>query len=133
MVDLCIVQQIYYFLIFLYYTIVRWHIISSFLSSFWRCISLFRCFFTMFICNCFRTILLRRFWDFCNSVSDLITSQVTSWFCCFWITLFGVVLSAFVADCLAWSRSAWLYWPLKFLRKFLSIFYPYFFSKDNNP
>ena len=32
----------------------------------------------------------------------------------FWIILFEVVLSASIADYLAWSRSFWLYLPFKF-------------------
>ena len=43
----------------------------------------------------------------------------------FWIALFEAVLSASVADCLAWSRSFWLYLPLKFFLIFLPIFLPY--------
>ena len=44
----------------------------------------------------------------------------------FWILLFEVVLSASVANYLAWSRRFWLYLPLKFFLLFLPIFLPYF-------
>ena len=44
----------------------------------------------------------------------------------FWITLFEVVLSAYVADCQAWSRSFWLYLLLSFYLYFYPYFYPYF-------
>ena len=40
----------------------------------------------------------------------------------FWTTLFELVLRASVADCLAWSRSVWLYLLLKFLFMFLPTF-----------
>ena len=61
----------------------------------------------------------------CNSVSNFITNQITRCLCCFWVTLFELVLSAPVADYLAWSRSFWLYLPLKFL--------PIFLAKHKNP
>ena len=51
----------------------------------------------------------------------------------FWIALFEAVLSASVADCLAWSRSFWFYLLLKFLLIFLPIFLPIFLAKDKNP
>ena len=50
----------------------------------------------------------------------------------FWITFFEVVLSAFVADCLTWSRSFWQYLPLTFLLIFLPIFLLSFLTKDKN-
>ena len=50
----------------------------------------------------------------------------------FWITFFEVVLSAFVADCLTWSRSFWLYLLLTFLLIFLPIFLLSFLTKDKN-
>ena len=80
----------------------------------------------LFIYNSFWIVLLWRFWDFCNftvvsyRVIDFITNQITSCFCCFWITLFELVLSASVADCLAWSRS--------FLAKFTSEVFTYIFT-----
>ena len=66
----------------------------------------------------------------------------------FWITLFGIVLSASVADCLAWSRIFWhirsetlaawantpgLYLLLKVLLIFYQYFYPYFLAIEKNP
>ena len=43
-------------------------------------------------------------------MQSLVTSTV------FWIVLFEVVLSASVADCLAWLRCFWLYVLINFLR-----------------
>ena len=54
----------------------------------------------------------------------------------FWIAFFEAVSSAYVADCLAWSRNFWLYLLLKFLIIFWLIFYvylPIFSAKDKNP
>ena len=53
-------------------------------------------------------------------IKSLIASTV------FWITLFEVVLSAPVADCLALTIRFSLYLPLKFSLIILLIFYPYF-------
>ena len=54
----------------------------------------------------------------------------------FWTTLFKIVLSAYIADCLAWSRSYWhvanipgLYLPLKLLIILLPKFLPKFLAK----
>ena len=46
----------------------------------------------------------------------------------FWIALFETVYNAFVAGCLPWSKSFWLYLLLNFLLKFL----PIFLAKDKN-
>ena len=51
----------------------------------------------------------------------------------FWITYFEAVLSASVADSVAWLSSLWLYSPLNFLLMFLPIFLSIFLAKDKNP
>ena len=51
----------------------------------------------------------------------------------FWIAFFKGVCSASVADCLAWSRRFWLYFPVKFLHKFLPKILLRFLVKDRNP
>ena len=51
----------------------------------------------------------------------------------FWVTLFGKVLSASIADCLVWPRGFWLYLPIYFALIFLPMFLPIFLAKDNNP
>ena len=48
------------------------------------------------------------------------------------VTLFEVVLSPCVLDCLVWLRSLWLYLPFTFLLTFLPIFLPIFSAKDEN-
>ena len=50
----------------------------------------------------------------------------------FWIALFEVVLSAFVADYLIWAISFWLYLLLKCLFTFLLVFLNMFLTKDKN-
>ena len=57
---------------------------SIILSFFWRYRNFFRCFFIMFIFNCFWIILQWTSWNFLNSISNFITNQITSCFCCFW-------------------------------------------------
>ena len=47
--------------------------------------------------------MLRIFWNFHNSISNFITNQITSCFCCFLNCFFLAVLKASVVDCLAWS------------------------------
>ena len=71
--------------------------------------------------------------DFRNSISSFITNQITICFHCFLNYFFEVVLSATVADCLAWSRRLWLYLPLNFWLIFLPIILPTFLAKDKNP
>ena len=51
----------------------------------------------------------------------------------FRIAVFEAVLSASVANYLAWSRSFWLCLLLKFLLIFLSTFFLIFLAKDKNP
>ena len=53
------------------------------MSLFWRYIFFFRYFFIMLICNCFWIISLWIFWNPRNFISNLITNQITSCFCCF--------------------------------------------------
>ena len=79
------------------------------------------------------TILRWTSWDFCNSISNSITDQINSCFWCFlffyflfFLFFFEVVLSTSVADCLACSRTFWLYLLLTFSFIFLSIFLPIF-------
>ena len=60
-------------------------------------------------------------------IKSLVASAV------FWKTLFEEVLSASVANYLAWLRSFWLYLPLKFLHIFSPIFFIYILAKDKNP
>ena len=79
----------YFIIILLYYS----QIINDFLSFFWRYIPFFKCFFITFICNCSWIILLWSFRDFRNLSAILVVSLV------FWITLFIVVLSAYVVKC----------------------------------
>ena len=50
----------------------------------------------------------------------------------FWITFSELVLSASVADYLAWKRSFWLYLTLKVLLIFLPAFLAIFLAKDKN-
>ena len=51
----------------------------------------------------------------------------------FWIAPFEAILSTYVADCFAWSRSFRLYLIFKFLFVFLPIFPPLFLAKGKNP
>ena len=51
----------------------------------------------------------------------------------FWIALFETVLSALIADYLAWLVSLWLYLLLKFLLIFLPMLLLIFVGKDKNP
>ena len=73
--------------------------------------SFFRHFFIILMCNFF--VIL-------SAILLSIKSPVACAFFC--ITLFEEVLSASVADFLAWSGSVWLHLPLKFLLIFLPIF-----------
>ena len=84
--------------------------------------------FIMLVCNSFWIILLWVCSNFCNFVSNFITNQITSCFLCFLNCFFETVLNASVADCLAWSRSFWLYLPLEFSLIFLPIFFIHIFS-----
>ena len=62
-----------------------------------------------------------------SAISLLIKPSVASTVS--WITLFEVVLSASVADWLAWTRIIWLYLTLTFFVIFLPIFLPIFLEK----
>ena len=68
-------------------------------------------------CEFFETFVILPSYDLATATAVLlpIKSPVAS--AAFWIALFEAVLKASVADCLAWSRSFWLYLPLKFLLK----------------
>ena len=72
----------WYFIIILSY---QSQIINNFLRSFWRYInlSLSRYFFIILICNFLWTILWWPSWNFCSSISNFITNETTSCFCCF--------------------------------------------------
>ena len=78
---------------------------------------------------CFGIILLWIFENVRNFIGNFITNQTASGFAVFWITLSEAVLKASLPDCLAWSRTFWQYLQVKFLLKFLPIFYPYFWQK----
>ena len=112
-----------------YYINIRLSLIFG-LSSGNIYIHFFRYLFIMLICNGLWITLLCIFW---NSISNLITNQITSFLCYFWVTLFEVVLSASVANCLVWSKSFWKYLPLTFLLILLKIFLPIFLVRDRNP
>ena len=106
------------------------------MSFFWRYVSFFRYSFIMLIYKCLWEILLWFFWEFCNSISNFVTNQTTSGFCCFFnyllLELLEVVLSAHVADFLTWSRSFCLCLPLKFLL-IIAMFLPIYLAKGKNP
>ena len=55
-----------------------------------------------------------------------IKSPIASVYFC--IALFEAVISASVTDCLAWSRSVWVYFPLQFLHIFLAMLFLLFLS-----
>ena len=114
-----------------------------FLPFFWRYISFFRYLLIMFIYNCFwiisELLIVSELFLNCGKLFEtfvilsailLPIEPVAS--AVFWITFFEVVLSASVADYLAWLISFWLYLPIKFLLKFLPIFLPMLFAKDKN-
>ena len=120
------------FIIFWYSIIMllfQSQIIKTFLSLFWRYISFFRYFFIILIFNCFWMILLWIFLIPCNFIRNFITNQITSCFCYFLNCFFEEVLNTSVPHCLAWSKTFWLYLPLKFLLIFLPTFLTIFFSK----
>ena len=87
----------------------------------------FRYFFIILISNC-----LWRCSNFCNSISNFITNQITSCFCYFLNNFFEVVLYL-LQTWLVWSRSFRLYFSGKSLLMFLPIFLPIFLAKDKNP
>ena len=124
---------VYYLTNILFFGIPLLYYYINLRSWIWkRDISFFRYFFVMLICNCFWVVLLWSFWDFFISVFT--TNQITSCSCCFfWIILFEKVLSASVADCLAWPRCSWVYSPLKFSLNILPIFLPIFLVRNENP
>ena len=124
---------VYYLTNILFFGIPLLYYYINLRSWIWkRDISFFRYFLVMLICNCFWVVLLRSFWDFFISVFT--TNQITSCSCCFfWIILFEKVLSASVADCLAWPRCSWVYSPLKFSLNILPIFFPIFLVRNKNP
>ena len=66
---------------------------------------------------------------FCNFISDFITIQITSCFCCSWIVLLEAVLSASVTNCLAWTRGLSYIYCLSFDLHFYHCFCPYFKQK----
>ena len=99
---------------------------QQFFSFFWRYISFLRYFFIMLICKYFWIILLWRFLNFRNSISNFITNQITKCISIWLNWLFETVLSASFADCLAWSRNFWLYYNLRFYLYFYKYFCPYF-------
>ena len=124
---------VYYLTNILFFGIPLLYYYINLRSWIWkRDISFFRYFFVMLICNCFWVVLLWSFWDFFISVFT--TNQITRCSCCFfWIILFEKVLSASVADCLAWPRCSWVYSPLKFSLNILPIFLPIFLVRNKNP
>ena len=90
-------------------------------------------FFIILICNCFGIILLRIFWNFCNSIINFITNQITSCFtkyflnCSFRISfkcIFFSIRIFFYIFFKRWSRTFLLNLPLQFLLIFLPILIP---------
>ena len=72
------------------------------ISFFWRHISLFRYFLSssiFFVSNLSLNYVVMKTWNFCNFISDFITSKTPVASANFWIALFEVVSSASV-----WSR-----------------------------
>ena len=133
MIDLvyCLISISFFFFFFdissfYYYINLRSSTVFCFSSG---NIYFFRYFFIILICNCLWIIVLWIFLNFCDFISNFITNQITSCFCCFWITFSELFLNASAADCLVWSRSFWLYLLLEILLIFLPIFYLYFSQK----
>ena len=72
------------------------------ISFFWRHISLFRYFLSssiFFVSNLSLNYVVIKTWNFCNFISDFITSKTPVASANFWIALFEAVSSAYV-----WSR-----------------------------
>ena len=78
------------------------------------------------IFGCIEWGFLSVFRNFCNFVGNFVTTNLILSFFLF------LVLSASVADVLAWSRGFWLSLQLTFLLIFLPIFLPIFLVKDKN-
>ena len=81
----CFFKQIYYFFDILslcYYINLR-SSISFGLSSGDIYFSLGISFFIILLCNCLSIILLWIFWNFCDFITNFISYQISSSFCCF--------------------------------------------------
>ena len=104
MVDLIYCLEIYYFLLFHYYTIVS---ISDYqyLSFFWRYISFISYFFIMLIYNFFWIILRWTYATFVISSAFLLPMKSSVASTVFWIPLYETVSSVSAADYFLWSRS----------------------------
>ena len=66
------------------------------------------------------------------TISNFITNDIINYFKFFSVAHLEAVLNVSVEDCLAWSRSFWLYLLLKFLFKFLPVFLLIFWPKDKH-
>ena len=103
---------------------------SIILSYFWRYRNFFRCFFIMFIFNCFWIILQWTSWNFLNSISNFITNQITSCFCCFWNYSYWSSLNCICCRLHSMIKKFWAVLPLGFLPIVLTIFLPTFLAKS---
>ena len=95
--------------------------------SFWiymciYCYSSINSSISYFTFKALQTVLSGSSWDFFSFISNFITNEIISYFCCFVIYFLEVVLFASVANCLWWLQSFWLYLLLKFLLAFLPVF-----------
>ena len=111
----CIVYEIYYFLYLTSLIIYCPFSGDIYLSS---VISLSNIVFFCFTFNCPWTILYEVLDTFVTLSAILLPIKLPVVSAIFWITVFEAVLSACVADCLAWSKIYWLYLLLKFLLNF---------------
>ena len=62
------------------------------------------------------------FWDLRNFISNFMTNQTTSCFCCFSNYFLWTSFKCLFADCLAWSRSFWLDYTEVFICIFANVF-----------
>ena len=89
-------------------------------------------FFSKYFFQVFLNYSVETLLRLCNFVSNFITNQIVSCFCCCLNCFPEAIFSASVADCLAWSRSFWLYLLFKLLLIFFQWFLPISLMKYKN-
>ena len=113
-----------------YYFNLRWSIVFGLFSG---DISFFRYFFIILIRNCLWIILLWVFWNFCDVISNSITNQITSCFCCFLSRSFWSSFKRIFCKLFSMIKTFLTVFTIQVLLIFSLISLPTFLAKDKNP
>ena len=131
----CIVFYYYHYFVIIYiyiYIYINWYHYINLRSPGIFCLYSGDIYFSLnfFLSSSFLTVSqlssFEVFEAFVILSANLLAKILALAFAFFWTTLFEIVLSAFVAEFLAWSRCFWLYLLLNFLLTFFPMLCSYF-------